>query len=106
MDTQERFEAYEERRAIRAELDRLTLEQIKKLQEELNSVKEQLTDVLLWKEKHVEQYVLDQPTLSILRHVAGFSVVLRWIVFGALGVLTAIGATQLAFETIQKWMAK
>ncbi len=106
MDNQERYEVFEDRRLMRAELDRYTLEQIKKLQEELDGVKERLTDVLLWKEKHVEQYILDQPTLSILRHIAGFSVVLRWIVIGALGVLSAIGATQLAFETIQKWMAK
>ena len=106
MDNQERYEVFEDRRLMRAELDRYTLEQIKKLQEELDGVKERLTDVLLWKEKHVEQYIRDQPTLSILRHIAGFSVVLRWIVIGALGVLSAIGATQLAFETIQKWMAK
>ena len=106
MDSLERSEVFEERRFMRAELDRLTSDQLKKLQEELDDVKEQLTDVLLWKEKHVEQYTLDQPSLSVLRHIAGFSVVLRWVVIGALGVLSAIGATQLAFETIQKWMAK
>lgn len=106
MDNQERDEVFEDRRSMRAELDRNTLEQIKKLQEKLDGVEELLIDVLLWKEKHIEQYVLDQPTLSILRHIAGFSVVLRWIVIGALGVLSAIGVTQLAFETIQKWMAK
>lgn len=105
-DENEKVEFFEDRRAMRAELDRLHFEKLKKLEHKVEELEEVLSEFTLWKEKHVEQYQIDQPTLSVLRHIAGFSVVLRWVVIAALGLLSAIGATQLAFETLHKWFIK
>jgi hypothetical protein len=102
----DKYDEIAERREMRAALERHTQEQIIALKHELEELKKEMSAVIEWKARHTEQYLQDAPTLSVLRHVAGFSVVMRWLVIGLLGLLSAIGALQLAIETIQKWVVK
>ena len=72
----------------------------------IRALEEQVREMREWMAQHKEQYQLDLPTLSVLRHIAGFSAVVRWIMIGALGLLSAIGALQLAIDSVSRWVSK
>ena len=75
------------------------LDRIKALENEVGD----LRDI---NNRHIQEYRLDAPTLSVLRHIASFGVVARWVIISVIGVLSAIGIVQVAYETIQKWVAR
>ncbi len=76
------------------------------LSSDLEKIEAKIAELDNWKSLHIKEYDLDQPSLSVLRHIASFGMVFRWVIIFFLGVLSAVGVAQPAFEILQKWLSR
>ena len=73
------------------------------MRERIRRLEQDMEDLKAFTAVYNEQQRRDERSLSVLRHIAAFGVVTRWLTIFTLGLLAMIGSFQAAFDLFHYW---